>query len=492
MNIGLETCLTVLEVSIVCNCSQVHSILNRNGIQAQACTMASLDELPGEILLMLSKYLGTHDISQLILTSNAFLFLQSSLWKTIEMHHPVFHEYQPKSRLLHRHVNANSLSRDDPIRLCWPDNGLQECEHFLRVSMQIQSSRWVELATHTRELCISFPGDQKGAFEAIRWFRNLERLDLTGFYSYGWERHSLAWDSRAIDTMLEAPDPTIYPTLKSLNLRGYLPKTLVLNVLCSTSPRLQRLNLGILEPAQGEVFEPSTVETNEHAQGITSDESLNSIPPPYVAAVWLPPSGQAPFKSLTHLTLCKPLEDPDPVNDDFNTAAFRTADKLVLQEWKTLLLSSRTTLISITLDLRELLSSQFLADVTPAYTRRVHVDDEGEAADHALRAAFVVPLFRDHSWPALRKLEIRGLAVNDPSRGWSMQRLGQLLRRWLGPAVDVRLRDGHYMFYDEVWFRVDAAFLQDALLPVEGLEMVSWRNRIPEERIRRERGWFEL
>lgn len=209
-----------------------------------------LTKLPRELLIEVSSNLRPHDLLQLTLTCKKLQFLQSILWTTIELHPPEYHYldrdvYQPRYNVMPRHVD--SLERDG-MKLSL--NGAPKHGALFPVQQSLSFHTWVELSAYVRDLCFSVMPEQKGVFELVRHFVNLEKLNINEFENWLlWK----PWQTELTDIELHGETP-IFTKMKSLRLRGYLPATAIRKILRSVSRDLVHLDLGVMERHHPKLF----------------------------------------------------------------------------------------------------------------------------------------------------------------------------------------------------------------------------------------------
>lgn len=165
------------------------------------------------------------------------------------------------------------------------------------------------------------------------------------------------------------------------------------------------------------------------------------------------------LSALTHLCLCRPVETDDP-DDNWPLNSFKyddDRDSLAVSEWVTLLRGVRHTMVNLTLDQRHIvgdIQSDTIVSRPPTTST--------PKADWRFKE-IILPVLLEYEWPALRRLEFRGIVVDRGDDSNVKERL-----RGKHPNTESIYSGGDYILYVTT---ADGTMLlqddnDDGLLPV--------------------------
>jgi hypothetical protein len=409
--------------------------------------------------------------------NNSFRSLiEPLLYTRVELHRPGYHEYYQYADeveikpVLHR--NYHKHERDE---LSYDDSKFTEkAAKFLRAfgdsavtsdGDDVQSSaRSQAIANYVKFLCLStnlgWIGDPLGT---IAGFRNLEHLELT----VSWPLYPKEWDS-AHDVFALDHAPLV--KLRTVRLRGYLPRAFVLYV-CRGAPGITDLELALLDRPIGSCLDherqnppPKWKDDEKDDNEVDGDgdedtaSDNDSVAGEYDHEECIAPRAlstfdgvdlTAQFPALTRLSLGRPAESTNPGVQDAYVSIHH--DIGILAEWAALIRATRGTLEHLILDQRPFAEyiemdatddAEFLAmfPYGPGYARFV---------EHCLPA-----LLEEHvQWPRLKSIRLYGFDVpSEVAEKYSSEPQKLLLMveaRFKPMGVDVRSGLGRRMMYED-------------------------------------------
>ncbi|KAJ7326346.1 hypothetical protein DFH08DRAFT_1084909 [Mycena albidolilacea] len=448
--------------------------------------MSGLNFLANELQLLVCSFLRHQDLVALMRVNNSFhSLIEPLLYTRVELHRPGYHEYYQYADeveikpVLHR--NYHEHERGNRYKPSHHDSKFAEkAAIFLRAfgdsavtsdGDDVQSSaRSQAIANYVKFLCLStnlgWIGDPLGT---IAGFRNLEHLELT----VSWPYYPKEWDS-AYDAFALDRAPLV--KLRTVRLRGYLPRAFVLYV-CRGAPGITDLELALLDRPIGSSLvrerqnpPPKWKDDNDEADGgETLDDrdtasSNDSVAGEYDHEECIAPRAlstfdgvdvTAQFPALTRLSLGRPAESSNPGVQNAYVSVHH--DISILAEWAALIRATRGTLEHLILDQRPFAEyiemdatgdAEFLATYSygPGYARFV---------EHCLPAL----LEENVQWPRLKSIRLYGFDV-PPEVAYSSEPQKLLLMveaRFKPMGVDVRSGLGRRMMYED----------DDGVIPLE-------------------------
>ncbi|KAF1996706.1 hypothetical protein P154DRAFT_525404 [Amniculicola lignicola CBS 123094] len=439
-----------------------------------------LEVLPTELLLQVLTYLRTADLAGLLPVSKRFKkIIEPMVWSKIELHRPCFHEdyallqLQPLEEAVQRPYQHYRI-RDVMMSVRFDDQDSMKQDFDEKTSLffrnfeawyiaedEKKKTRAEELARLVKWLClpVNGPWGLDPAFEftpadeskksdpwnALAKMRNLEYLEI----SADWETYERAMPFNKD----AAPKMT---RLKTVKLRGHLPKAFVRHVL-RNGEGITELQLGILdkplESALDEVQEKSSSESDCEGEyqdegEEEDDESIydETMAPRGLAC--LTPDMILSFTSLTCLYLMRPAEGNEGIAREYYSVS-GPAERHVLREWAYLLRATRRTLTHLILDHR-VIGDENAPDGTdndtymvfychgPGYYRFVNI---------------VLPVLLEDEWPNLQSVKLFGIDLDgiDKSEyelldGGGEDVTQQLKRRF--PTVKIESALGRRMLFE--------------------------------------------
>lgn len=248
-------------------------------------------------------------------------------------------------------------------------------QRFLGVKSAVHASgqpalRWTALAAHVQSLCMSIAVDEEVCL-VLADLRNLRSLQLVGLpleEEWGGGKHLKA------DSTPYPPLPAmVFPALRRLRLRGYIPTHLVREIVGRNGPGITHLDLGLVAGPREDKLNamlPSFPGDDEEDEDEDDDDDDNSSleeyddeKPPWGlhSPHWLQGASTlpAPLSSLTHLCLVKPYtgEVSSWISTDSFSKIPSAYDQVVYDEWAAILDSAASTLQEVILEHRVVLQA---------------------------------------------------------------------------------------------------------------------------------------
>ncbi|KAJ7835999.1 hypothetical protein B0H13DRAFT_2107592 [Mycena leptocephala] len=435
--------------------------------------------LANELQAHICGFQDHHNLTVLMRVNKSLSRLvEPMLYSQVELHPPNYHEY-------YRYPSeADNIPNEH--RKYWTEAFVYADMKKLRASFKTDSfmalfqdtdaspprARREALAKHVRLLCLELSLDNSDThvadpFGIIASFQNLTHLELT----MNWPCQHQIWNKVARDFLAKSHPPL--ENLRTLRLRGYLPKELVQYLGRGTTGILD-LELAVLDRPIGSslVYDRQNPPRKRKSEGYEDDQdddedddeddtAENSDAESFEHEECIAPRALATledidlarqFSSLAHLRLCWPAESLcGGVQDVYVSVA---SDITILKEWAALIRATRGTLEHLILDQRPF-AEEIEQDTTgdeeflrayaygPGYDRFV---------EHALPA-----LIEDGAeWPRLRSVHLHGFDV-PPKDGGEVndavdqpQRLLEVVAARFEPlGVDVRSDLGRRMVYED-------------------------------------------
>lgn len=217
---------------------------------------------------------------------------------------------------------------------------------FLATKRHTSPSQWAELAAHVQSLCISIAIDQQ-VCTMLADLVNMRSLQLVGLpLEEEWDEGN---HLRADATPRPPLPAMVFPALRNLRLRGYIPTNLVRAILASNGSHITHLDLGLVAGPKEDALNsmlPSFPEDPDDEYGDNTDDE-DKEPWGLHSPHWL--QGETglptPLSSLTHLRLVKPYNgDLSSVFSDTFKDVPSDYDRVIYKEWAAVMDSAASTL----------------------------------------------------------------------------------------------------------------------------------------------------
>ncbi|KAF4949952.1 hypothetical protein FGADI_8553 [Fusarium gaditjirri] len=392
-----------------------------------------VENLPQEITLEIISHMSAHDLTVLARVSQYLnRFVQPRLWTVIELHHTSIHD---PGRLCPRNKprpgqSARTLIFAEKFRqgTLKAESLLQMFEPLSSGALEEDKERLKALASRVRSLSLVL----RGNFELKQWYllqhlANLTRLELHGSHEFlGWDYLSQENES----TLLEQLDlPSASPSkLRHVKLYGYIPRSLAAWVL-KTGVNIERLELGMLEggieiedPAghfrRGEPwtpyhFYPASMMRVRNQEWRPIPRPLQSFLPSEVLADEQGGKLEFGLPRLKHLHLCQPSRGDDAIaTDSLYYWSVRT-ERAAHKTWREILVASKMSLETLVLEQRIGTSEHLQSMQTDLFKQP---DPSGVGSEKLLHMIGTL-LTQDADFPALKRVELRGMFVNADENG---------------------------------------------------------------------------
>lgn len=165
------------------------------------------------------------------------------------------------------------------------------------------------------------------------------------------------------------------------------------------------------------------------------------------------------LSALTHLCLCRPVEtdEPDENWPEYSFKYDNDRDSLTVSEWVTLLRGVQHTIVDLTLDQRHIVNG-----IQPDTILSRPPTTSTPKAERKFKE-IILPVLLEYEWPALRRLEFRGIVVDRDDDSNVKERL-----RRKHPKIEIVYSGGDHILYST---GADGTMLlqddnDDGLLPV--------------------------
>lgn len=302
---------------------------------------------------------------------------------------------------------------------------------FLGTKRHTSPSRWAELAAHVQSLCISIAIDQQVCI-MLADLVNMRSLQLVGLpLEEEWDEGN---HLRA-DAMPRPPIPAMmFPALRNLRLRGYIPTNLVSAILASNGSNITHLDLGLVAgpkedalnsmlPSFPEDADQENDDEDEDDDGDMTDDE-DKEPWGLHSPHWL--QGETglptPLSSLTHLRLVKPYNGELP--SGFCCDTFKDIpsdyDRVIYKEWAAVLDSAASTLKEAVFEHRVAMEvGDTVGDGDPHPQRKLRPSDAFHSSIDSADVQFCQIILRrfltgGHAqFPNLQHLGLRGIRIRE-------------------------------------------------------------------------------
>ncbi|KAJ7846430.1 hypothetical protein B0H14DRAFT_3867831 [Mycena olivaceomarginata] len=201
--------------------------------------MSGLNFLANELRLLVCSFLRHHDLVALMRVNNSPGYHEYYQYADEVEIKPVlhrnYHEHERHNRYEPSHQDSKFTEKAAKFLRAFGDSAVTSDGDDVQSSARSQA-----IANYVKFLCLStnlgWIGDPLGT---IAGFRNLEHLELT----VSWPLYPKEWDS-AYDALAVDRAPLV--ELRTIRLRGYLPRAFVLYV-CRGAPGITDLELALLD-----------------------------------------------------------------------------------------------------------------------------------------------------------------------------------------------------------------------------------------------------
>ncbi|KAF7350842.1 hypothetical protein MSAN_01646200 [Mycena sanguinolenta] len=377
---------------------------------------------------------GHHDLTVLMRVNKSLCRLvEPMLYSKVELHPPGYHEYYafpsemdtipPEPRNYWTKASVyDALDGLDEIHAAY------KTESFMKLFDDSDDghsrARREALAKYVRVLCLELPLDNSDEDVAdplgiLASFQNLTHLELTMNWAYQQEI-----SNKVVRDFLAKSRPPL-ESLRTLRLRGYLPKEFV-QYLCRGTTSISDLELAVLDRPIGsslaydrrnpprkrksEGYEDEDEDDDEDDTAEDSDaedfEHEECIAPRALATLGDVDLTRQ-FASLTRLRLCRPAESQRGGVKDVYVSV--VSDIAILKEWAALIRATRSTLEHLVLDQRPFAEEIELDSTGDEEFLRAYAYGPGydRFVEHALPA-----LIEDGAeWPRLKSVHLHGFDV---------------------------------------------------------------------------------
>ncbi|KAF5635954.1 hypothetical protein F52700_5267 [Fusarium sp. NRRL 52700] len=308
--------------------------------------MASLDSLPCEILLQITRDNSPQELCHLSYTCKRLASVAGGcLWRDIELHERGYHESSAELNEPAPYKSPNRLYHNSK-RDGWQSDISERAKSLFTMLQMLYThdeGRLRDVAGRVKSLCTVIEPEWKpdespmaepvSVWKLIPYFKNLEYLELHG-----------ANETSKYEELDEIRDKPLR-NLRFAKLFAYIPRSVATYVLQSQQT-LERMELGMLERAL-----PNTIDIVEQDAGdhdLWEREPRGVIPRPLGCFVSDP---RVRFPNLKHLYLCSPCNSRgDYFHQHSSWSIYAERDSL--EAWERLILGSRQTLETLVIEHR--------------------------------------------------------------------------------------------------------------------------------------------